>query len=40
MNKTKKVAWHKHLKRAKKNQDKRKAYKASVAAASTSTTRR
>jgi len=31
MNKTKKVAWHKHLKRAIKNQEKRKAYKASAA---------
>ncbi len=42
MNKTKKVAWHKHLKRAIKNQEKRKAYKASAATTTTatSTTRR
>jgi hypothetical protein len=41
MNKTKKVAWHKHLKRAIKNQEKRKVYKANAAiAAATSTTRR
>jgi hypothetical protein len=40
MNKTKKVAWHKHLARAKKNKEKRKAYKASGASTSTLTARR
>jgi hypothetical protein len=40
MNKTKKVAWHKHLAKAKKLEERRKAQKASGAAASASTTAR
>ncbi len=40
MNKTKRVAWHKHLAKAKKNEAKRKAQKASGATTSTSTARR
>jgi|GEM_PF-701722 hypothetical protein len=37
MNKTKKVAWHKHLVRAQKNKEKRIAQKASGATTTTST---
>jgi hypothetical protein len=37
MNKTKKVAWHKHLVRAKKLKEKRITQKASGASTSTST---
>jgi hypothetical protein len=35
MNKTKRVAWHKHLAKAKKAEDKRKAQKSSSAPATT-----
>jgi hypothetical protein len=38
MNKTKKVAWHKHLVKAKKLDEKHKAQKASGAATSTAAT--
>ena len=40
MNKTKKVAWHKHLAKAKKYKEKQKALKASTASTPTSTARR
>jgi hypothetical protein len=40
MNKAKKVAWHKHLVKAKKYEEKQKAAKASGTPATTTTTRR
>jgi len=40
MNKTKKVAWHKHLTKAKKHKEKQKAQKAGSASVTTSPARR
>ncbi len=40
MNKTKKVAWHKHLVKAKKHKEKQKAQKAGSASVTTSPARR
>lgn len=40
MNKTKKVAWHKHLAKARKYEEKQKALKASGATSTTATARR
>ncbi|MEO8973236.1 MAG: hypothetical protein ABI406_16750 [Ktedonobacteraceae bacterium] len=40
MNKTKKVAWHKHLVKAKKYDERRKALKASGASTTPTTARR
>jgi len=40
MNKTKRVAWHKHLAKAKKLKDKRRAAQKTSGTASASTTRR